>query len=1015
MRSFARVGPSLRGLRSRAGSSALIFAVAVVAVAGAVAGPVYYSAAQTSILRDSVASAPVVGRGYEVVQGGPIARGTAQLSSTIASLTVGYGRFFEPPISAVEATAFDTVDQVAIPLVSRTGVCGHLSFRGSCPSAAGQVMISTTLAAATGWGIGSAVTLAPWGVLHVTGVYSAPVPAGDYWFDRQGTYFPAEYPFAGRAKPPTTNDAMFTAPSTLSAAPGGAQGNLVVDSLLDQKALHPGDIAPLQSGITDLENSQELQAIQAVATSAIPQTASGIEQGWSSLAVPVLVITLQLLVLAWLVLFLLVGDAVAARGPDVALAKLRGFSVGRTALFGLAEPALTVVVALPLGCIAGWAAASALGDVLLRPGTPTGFPAIAFATGAAATAAGIAAVCVAATRTIRRPVLEQWRKADRTRRGRTWVLDVVLLTGAVAGLADLALGGQIDSAHHSALSLLVPGLLGLAVAVVASRLLPVLCRAVAATRAGAAPAAFLALRHVARRPGGARTTILLATSFALATFALSAWSVERSNYARAAALTVGAPAVLTVQVPAGQDLGAVVARADPSGKDAAGVDLYGGSGSATLAVDPARWLAVASWAGHRPRVAGLLDPPTAAPAVMGGDGVRVTVSVAQLSLPVTGLTLDVDTPTGEGVTPVQLGSLPQSGTASLSAPLPGCPCTIRDLTAVPDPSLGGSQRFTGRVTVTGFEVHDPSGWHPFDAGLFRAHTWRTPDPVAAQETVGSTSGGLAWSWSVAGVDDAVAAYADVPAIIPALAPATTTARTGRLTASGLDGQDLPVDVVTVAKAVPGLGTAGVVVDRRFAETAAGGNLAQVVQQVWVRGGRTAAVTFSLRRQGVDVLSVQTQQDTAAAFRRAGPGLAGVLFLAEAAAAALLAAAGAILGLSVSARRRRYEMASLEVTGIAVPTLVRSVVLEQVTVLAFGAAAGIGAGLAADALVLRVMPEFASAASASAPSAVLTYAPPAAFLTVVLLVAAGAVVAVAAAAGALLVRGTRLAQLREGVA
>ncbi|HVA75351.1 MAG TPA: FtsX-like permease family protein [Acidimicrobiales bacterium] len=987
--------------------------VAVVAVAGAAAGPIYYSAAQTSIMRDAVEAAPVIGRGFEVVQSGPVGNGTDALSSTVASLTGSYSKLFEPAILSVEATAFDSADQEAIPLVSRTGVCDHLRFQGSCPHDHGQILISASLASTNNWKLGQSVTFAAWGPLTVTGIYQAPVATGDYWFDRASNYFPYEYPAGGPAEVlASAYDAMFTPPSTLAGAPASAQGNVVIESLLDQGALRPAEVAVLKSGVTNLINSQDLQATQAVATSNIPQTMAGVTHSWASLAVPLVVITLQLLVLAWLVLFLLVGDAVAARGPDVALAKLRGFGGWRTAAFGLFEPSLVVVAALPVGGAAGWGLALVLGHVLLRPGTPTSFPTLAIATAAVATAAGIVAVVVSALGTLRRPVLDQWRKAEGRPRGRTWVLDTLLLTGAAAGLIDLVLGGQIDSAHHSALSLLVPGLLGLGVAVVASRMLPLVCRALAASRIGNGIATFLALRHVARRPGGARTTILLATSFAVATFAVSVWAVERSNYRAAAGVTVGAPAVLTVQVPQGRDLGSLVARADPSGRRAAAVDVYSASGSTTLAVDARRWAAVASWPGDKrllSRIQQLLAPPTASPLILNGDSVRVNLSVSSLTPAGTTMVLDVQTPTGLGETPVQLGALPQNGDFTASAAMPACPCRVQDLTLVPDPSLGGGEQFDGSMTVRSFEVHDSTGWHQVDASFSAPGDWRASGSRAG-ERAGSSPGGLAWSWSLPGVVDATVAYADVPETLPALAPSSTAARPGELTASGLDGHDLPVDVVAVAKAVPGLATGGVVVDRRFAEIDAGGNLAQVVQQVWVgNGGNTTAIASRLRSEGVQVTAIQTQQDSAAAFRRAGPGLAGVLFLAEAALAAAMAAAGAILGLAISARRRRYEMASLEVVGIGSRTLSRSVVMEQVMILGYGVVVGIATGLGADALVLRVLPEFTSAP----PSSVLSYAPPAGLLTSVLVIGAAAVVAIAAIAGAVLVKGTRLSQLREG--
>lgn len=1010
----APFGPSLRGIRSRAASSAGVFLVAVVAVAGAAAGPVYYNAAQTSIMRDAVSAAPVVGRGFEVVQSGPVSGGAGALSAAVTSLTHGFASLLASPIVSVEATAFDRANQEAIQLVSRTGVCQHLRLRGSCPTEPGQVLISSSLASTNGWKQGQAITFAGWGTLTVTGTYEPPVSPGDYWFDRASNYFPYEFPVGGASGVlASAYDAMFTSPRTLGGAPQATQGNVVIDYLLDQASLRPSDVLSLKSGVTDLINSGDLQASQAVATSSVPQTMSAISRSWSSLAIPLVVITLQLLVLAWLVLFLLAGDAVGARGRDVALAKLRGFGGWRTTAFGLAEPSLLVLAALPVGGLVGWAVASVLGDSLLRPGTPVGFPVLGIVAAIAATAAGIVAVALSAVRTLRRPVLEQWRKAEGRPKGRTWVLDTLLLTGASAGLVDLVLGGQIDSAHHSALSLLVPGLLGLGVAVVASRLLPLACRALASTRAGTGIAAFLALRHVARRPGGARTTILLATSFAVATFAVSAWAVERSNYRAAAGITVGAPSVLTVQLPQGQDLGSLVARADPSGRHAAAVDLFTGTGSITLAVDAERWARVASWPGQKrlsSRIKQLLVPSTKPPLILNGDAVRVVVSVSNLAPAATTMVLDVETPTGEGVTPVQLGALPESGSLSASAPLAACPCTVQDLTLVPDPSLGGSEQFTGRVQVQSLEVHDATGWHPVEAGFTGAGSWRASGAMAASENVASSPEGLSWNWNLPGVQDALVAYSDVPAVIPAVAPAGTASAPGGLTVTGLDGRDLPVDIVAVAKAVPGLATGGVVMDRRFAETAAGGNLAQVVQQVWVgNGGNPNTIASRLTSEGAKVTAVQTQQESAAAFRRAGPGLAGVLFLAEAALAAAMAAAGAILGLAISARRRRYEMASLEVVGIGVNALSRSVVMEQVIVLGFGVAIGIATGIGADALVLRVLPEFTS----SPPAPVLSYVPPAGLLATVLLLGAAAVVVAAAVAGAILVKGTRLAQLREG--
>ena len=96
-------------------------------------------------------------------------------------------------------------------------------------------------------------------------------------------------------------------------------------------------------------------------------------------------------------------------------------------------------------------------------------PPQAWAAAGPATAGGLLAVVLAARRTLRRPVVEEWRRSGRKPAGRGWIADAVLATAAVAGLLELAVSGQIGSARHGALGLLVPGLLGLAIAVIASR------------------------------------------------------------------------------------------------------------------------------------------------------------------------------------------------------------------------------------------------------------------------------------------------------------------------------------------------------------------------------------------------------------------------------------------------------------------------------------------------------------------------------------------------------------------
>ncbi len=134
----------------------------------------------------------------------------------------------------------------------------------------------------------------------------------------------------------------------------------------------------------------------------------------------------------------------------------------------------------------------------------------------------------------------------------------------------------------------------------------------------------------------------------------------------------------------------------------------------------------------------------------------------------------------------------------------------------------------------------------------------------------------------------------------------------------------------------------------------------------------------------------------------------MLFLADAAAAALLAGGAAVLGLYLSARRRRYEYAALSASGVPHLALRRSVRTELGLVLGFGSVIGAGTGLLAAVLALRSVPEFLS----PPPVPALSYVPSAAALAVLLGAAAGLLIVSTVTAGIMLIGGVSLDQLRE---
>jgi len=1026
----------LRGLAHRASSTLMIFMVALIAATAATMGPAYYVASRTSILQDTVASVPVSGRGFEATQAGtlvsllsPLTSGvSAELASDLGRRTAR--RLFASPVESLETNVLSQELGAQMPLVWRGGVCAQLQITGRCPTAAGQVIISTSLAKTTGWRAGRRLAFTNWGALTVTGIYPPPDASRDYWFGRGSSYFSYE---AGpsNALNPTASvfDAMFTPQVTFVHGPPTAQGTAVYDALLTAAHLRSRDVGTLLSGMNRLTNSAQLAGQQAIVTSGIPATLTEVRSSWNAVAVPVVLITAQLLALAWLLLFLVVTDAAEARGPDIALAKLRGHGTWRTVVFGLSEPATLLILALPAGALAGWGATAALGDALLRPGTRVGLPAVGWAAAAVATAGGLTAVVLAAQRTLRRPVVEQWRRAGRRVAERGWIIDAILVTGAAAALVDLAASGQIGSARRGALGLVVPGLLGLAVGVIASRLLPVACRAAfGRTRRRGGIGGFLALRQVARRPGGVRTTMVLGVSFALAAFAIAAWLVGRSNYRLVAETQVGASDVLTVQVPDHKDLGAIVDRADPSGRLATAVDEYtsltsGSSGQTTFGVDPRRFARIAAWqasfAHASPRrLAAKLDPPEPPPITLAGNQMRVTLTVRALAPAGRDLVAEVAVRGATSATPVELGKLPSHGVITMTGQLAGCPCTLQDL-YVSTPLDQSPPVVTGTLVFNNLQVRARGRWTTLP-GVFAStpagssgHSgparWRAgtrdnpPDDLMAGPT------GLQWHFTTPGRQNAEIVPVDRPVPLPAIASAALLGgRTGNFAIPGLDGNQLDVRVIAAAAAVPGAPAYGFIVDRRYAELAAGGNLSQVTQQVWLASGARRVIEARLAASGVRVLSAQSAGAEAALLGRQGPGLASVLFLSDAATAALLAAGAAILGIYLSARRRRYEYAALAAAGVRGRTLRGALAAEQLMVLGFGTIVGIVTGLAAAAVVLRSVPEFVSQPAAPP----LSYVPATGQLAALLGAAVGVLLVAAVAAGGTLIRGVDLDQLRE---
>jgi hypothetical protein len=229
-----------------------------------------------------------------------------------------------------------------------------------------------------------------------------------------------------------------------------------------------------------------------------------------------------------------------------------------------------------------------------------------------------------------------------------------------------------------------------------------------------------------------------------------------------------------------------------------------------------------------------------------------------------------------------------------------------------------------------------------------------------------------------------------------------------LPGNGLNGALLQLKTAGVLSALPGAPSNGVIISRKYAELAAGYVLTQATQQVWLAPGALPVIQPRLLASGVRILSVSSTATAVAQLNRQGPALASALFLADAVAAAVLAAGAAIVGLYASARRRRYEYAALEASGIRRRTLHRSLLLEMAVVLGFGVLTGAATGLVTARFVLANVPEFTSPPAAPA----LSYLPPAGPVATLLIVTATFPLLAALLSSVTLIGGVRADLLRE---
>lgn len=963
-----------RGLRWRLAAGVLLFAVAVVAIAGAAIGPIYLRAADDSTITSQLKQALLGSTNVSMTAtggAGALARVTA---TARGAERLNGGSWFTSPVVSVDSVVDTTHAGVlySADLLARSNVCAHVVIRsGRCPTADGDVAMSVRSAALAGLHLGQTVELQRPGVARSTtraarlvGLYEPPALGTTYWNNEN--YFHFQVP----PHPPIRLDALLASATTALAI----QSIGLVPQETGFVSLRPGSIRAGDIGRVDAA----IQSYTALAgrtrhvqvASTLPSVLATATAGERTLRSIVEAIALQLVFLALLVLYGLIKASSNERRRDTAIARRRGFTRGALLMVAAGEPLVLVAAALPVGLVVAWIAVVIAGRGQFESGTPVTVTWPAVLAALAGVAAGVLAAVAASW--------ELWRGTDRAaeasarNRAAVAALDALGIALGAAGLVELAVPRSLGVGSGNPVAMLAPLFAALGLGLIAVRLAALVLRgALHASRHTRHVAWFLAVRELARRrPFRLRQLLPLTAAIVLVVLAVDEWAVANANRSSVASTQVGAGQVVDVRVAPGVDLAAAVDRADPSGRQAMAAAIDRSNNGNLLAVQSSRLAAVASWPpglSSEPvaAVGRYLTPRVVPPLAFTGLRLRVVAAVSAHAPP-TDLGATVFNEQSQSEQTVSLGLLhsrPRALTASLRT---ACVTTCRlvDLSPI---SVGRLRQLHGRVTVTltGISVQSENAqsWQSLPVRGTTPHSW-TAQPSSASI---SESGGVIEFTAPAG-DLGSQGTAFSPADIPSLVPAVVTTRlaqasvptiaTNSVLVPGLDGNALSAAADIEVSALPEIGANAAMVDLGFAQLAQTTQAnATAVDQVWLRPGADAVILHRLRRDGVVPTGVRSSAARLATADRGPAALGYTLVLYDAVAALMLAlgVAGAVL--ASSSRRRRREARHLSIAGIPRPAIGRSVWYETAVVFGTTFAIGAAVGVTVSRLAVNSLPQF----------------------------------------------------------
>lgn len=985
-----RLGLLLHALWWRRGLSAATLLVAAITIGAGSLGPLYARAADESTLQDTLRDSSSQAAlhytfGRDIETEGDLAEAEA-----LGPKPGAISAYPTTVAAVVMPTQASTPQQVSIGdlgpktrMIWRDGACEHFVIvSGRCPTAAGEAVVSerTLQGNYYGWQLGMTLTLS--GVLRDLPAVPNGPPTGPSTVKIVGSYLlrDAQDPFwqgrvyfdahPGAGDGPDTVDGLFVAKPELSVLAKPSHVQIQVDYPIAPERVRLSEVHALQTAVNNLNVYRAAASPDDEYSTGVLQVLAKANSQRKLVDRSTLLVSLQLAVLAWLVLFQVIADAVEAKGGEIALAKLRGLPPLSTLGFGLAEPAMLVALGTPLGLLGGYLSVKLFASSVLVDHTPVTITAGTLVAVAAALAGSLVAAIAAGRRTLRRSVLEQWRRTPGHHPSR-WmlVLDLVLAAAAILGLVALRHG--TGNGNQRAATLLAPALLVFAVALLGIRLVPVVLRPLLPlTRGSRRIGLFLAARQVVRRPAGLRLAALLTVAVGLATFAIAGEGVAQANREARAEVEVGAPALAPVQFEPQHDPIQATRTADPDGKWAMATASWLPDGGASvtgrvLAVDSTR-LAAVGYAGHtdldnNQLAKALLPASVPGPVTFKATGLRVSLTASNLSPGTTPtVLLNVRSPGGP-VQSVRAGSL-KAGAHSYQGTVQcagGCTLVGIDW----DRPIDTFPALNGTVLVSKIEVQRGGAWTALDAGLTTPLNWRQARTLGnASDKLQTTPAGLRDTFHSQDGGSAGIAHADSPSPLPVVAGGSgvVTGPTAPNPLEMIDTSQTSASFVVAAtsRVLPSVLDEGLMVDLNSIRTQLPVFDSEATWTIWLGAQAPPNALQRLKAAGLVVQAGQTTAGRITELGRQGPALALRLLVVCAIAGSVLAVGGTAIAIASTGRRRSFELASLRALGIKRRTLLRSSVIEQLLLLGAAVVLGVPAGYLAARLAMPSIPEFA---------------------------------------------------------